>query len=759
MSQMRFCYDDIITDSTVITSNSEETLSPVEYMGNEILGKKYQTKKGFIIKSGYNNIFNFYEGRTGSSTVVGVALSSTTFTGSGLASAVQVAMRAGGKFSSQTVTYNSTTERFTTTKASTATSMALRFDGIDESISEIMGYLKQDYATGTTFISAPTKGNQQWVEMSSPDFNAEALILHEHNFSSGTVLKLRAQSTSTYFHGLNQYGHGDGIFSAFTNLVQDPTDLTTGNWSKANVEITDSGQTIDGKILWLIKSNVAGTYRYSQNSSFVTTATYLIMSVIVRKSDNDIVVMRLRNETDGTYSATLAITFSTKTLDDSIGALLDYEWIDDITVRVVYQPEPSTITIGDSLAFRSYANLAVSDTTGTLWTMPQVVVSSIAPTLFPFVDGTHSADVIEETFTMPDRFTIDMIIKPKFAYDTSISNITMFGFYLSGTKKLELYYEDAGDVFRPIWADDSDARFMTSQSFNSDGSGGLVKLNQRIRILLSFDLTTLDTDKCRFIVIPLESGSLFEDSTWSGTPSIKSSTFSTLSIGYNGTNNQADSDIEYLRIYDGLLVGAVTSSADATTLLASMTKSLDLNYKNTTYMKYCATSTTFGQFEQEITVNEDPCVTLLDEAIAGNVFQLSWADIENSYSTIGRAFLSPIFYPANHPDNKISWFKKKILRRSKRTMAESGATYFDKKDPVEQYTLLPDPLNEYYNPTTKTDMEAFLDAVGDSECFYTILDSSLSNTVYGFIVGNTDYNRQKNTPTIIVPKLLIQEQK
>jgi len=160
-----------------------------------------------------------------------------------------------------------------------------------------------------------------------------------------------------------------------------------------------------------------------------------------------------------------------------------------------------------------------------------------------------------------------------------------------------------------------------------------------------------------------------------------------------------------------------------------------------------------------VTLSATRTVYALPASFSGLGFQASWHDPSFAYSEVGRIWIGDSFYPANHPDNKISWFKKKILRRSKKTMAESGATYFDKKDPVEQYTLIPDPLNEYYNPVTKTGMETFLETVGDDQCFYTVLDSDLSNTVYGFIIGSTDYNRQRNTPTIIVPKLLIQEQK
>jgi len=184
-----------------------------------------------------------------------------------------------------------------------------------------------------------------------------------------------------------------------------------------------------------------------------------------------------------------------------------------------------------------------------------------------------------------------------------------------------------------------------------------------------------------------------------------------------------------------------------------------------TYRLADATSTFSGLYggsvsaSVSVTLSATRAVIALGSNFSGVGFQAYWYDPTLTFSEVGRIWIGSGFYPANHPDNKISWFKKRILRRSKKTMAESGATYFDKKDPIEQYTLIPDPLNEYYNPTTKTGMETFLDTVGDSECFYTILDSNLSNTVYGFIVGHTDYNRQKNTPTIIIPKVLIQEQK
>jgi len=184
-----------------------------------------------------------------------------------------------------------------------------------------------------------------------------------------------------------------------------------------------------------------------------------------------------------------------------------------------------------------------------------------------------------------------------------------------------------------------------------------------------------------------------------------------------------------------------------------------------TYRLAASTSTFSGLYggsmsaSVSVSLSATQTVLALSSSFSGVGFQAYWHAPSLAYTTIGRIWIGGSFYPANHPDNKINWFKRKIIRRSKKIPAVSGATYFDKRDPINQYTLIPDPLNEYYNPTTKTNMETFLDTVADYQSFYVILDSDLSNTVYGFLPGNTDYNRLKNTPTIIIPKLLLQEQK
>jgi hypothetical protein len=168
-----------------------------------------------------------------------------------------------------------------------------------------------------------------------------------------------------------------------------------------------------------------------------------------------------------------------------------------------------------------------------------------------------------------------------------------------------------------------------------------------------------------------------------------------------------------------------------------------------------------GNMSASVTVSLSGTRTVytLPSEFSGQGVQIYWYDPLNAYSTVGRIFMGSAFYPADHPDNKIHWKRHRLKRRSGKTEAVSGATYFDKRDSLNQYTLTPDPMNEYYNPATKIEMETMLETVSDYQSLYVILDSDLSNTVYGFFPSDIVYNRLRNTPTIIIPLLLLQEQK
>lgn len=354
----------------------------------------------------------------------------------------------------------------------------------------------------------------------------------------------------------------ESITQAYTNLVQDPTDLTTGNWNKtAGLTAVDSSLTINGnRFTKIVDDSSISDSQISQNIP-VTASVKHSAHVIIRNesvTDETVFFVLLSGENNQ-----VNINWVTMVLTLSLGDSLKYNFIDNNTVEIWLITAGTSI--GTSADFRiDPTNLALD---AVIYITECQIVDNTT-TFFPFIDGSKTADVIDESFTMPDKFTGRIRFTPNFAYDTLDGNKMVFSWRVSNTQRFELYYEEANDLFRLLFEDTGTGRFIDSQLFD-DGTS-LTNINQMLDIVFSVDLISGGQNDSRFIIIPQESGSLFEDDTFNSNPDIKTSDFPTLSIGHVVSVQQIDSSYEYVRIYEGLLIGTVTSSEDATELLKSM---------------------------------------------------------------------------------------------------------------------------------------------------------------------------------------------
>jgi hypothetical protein len=79
---------------------------------------------------------------------------------------------------------------------------------------------------------------------------------------------------------------------------------------------------------------------------------------------------------------------------------------------------------------------------------------------------------------------------------------------------------------------------------------------------------------------------------------------------------------------------------------------------------------------------------------------------------------------------------------------------------VYAYEIGIDPLDPYYNNTTKTTYEAMVDYLGIHTPFWISLSTSLnSQTIYGLLTRDTVYDRLENTPVLEPGVIEIEEQK
>ncbi len=142
-------------------------------------------------------------------------------------------------------------------------------------------------------------------------------------------------------------------------------------------------------------------------------------------------------------------------------------------------------------------------------------------------------------------------------------------------------------------------------------------------------------------------------------------------------------------------------------------------------------------------------------------FQLHWYDRDKAFSEIGRIWAGTYFEPTYQQSNVISWDRKRSNERSKTMVSVAGGTFFDKRDPLKEYTFDSQPLNQYFDALTKTGYEDMLDEVGNDTPFYITFEAGdpANTTVYGYFVGSYEFVRQVNTPTLMIRNIVFREQK
>ncbi len=369
-------------------------------------------------------------------------------------------------------------------------------------------------------------------------------------------------------------GAKQDIFQATTNLLEDTDNLTL--WTTSGSIVTSSGLFYDSsEFAKVVNAATAAGFIYQDETATATTLTPS-GNVICRKgsSAGNIAKMLVYNITGSAEIFTVIVDFDNYPNAPGTavsGNLRWYGWIDTETVELHYTCS-ALGNLTDDIQVRLFGSPNATINEYTYWMRPQLENLTYDT---PYVDGSRAANHPDETFEMRSQFTIDMIIEPWFVYGTSISHRSC-EWYIDATHRFIIYYNKDADKFYVWWIDGGSARLLNSQQFD-DGSS-YVNINQRIRIIASIDLTTGDTTGSRLIVIPQESGAIFENTSWSGNIDALSSTFPTLSFGHESSTSRADSQYEYLRIYAGTLVGTVSDNDTADALLADMDTILEKNY-------------------------------------------------------------------------------------------------------------------------------------------------------------------------------------
>ena len=114
--------------------------------------------------------------------------------------------------------------------------------------------------------------------VSSPD----ASLNYPASNVQDTTLKAIYRGDKSIDFDISGTGSPKTISQEYTNLVTDPTDLSTANWAKTGTTVLDSGETLRGEKIWTLTSSTTAV-SYITGATFVGTAAKYVVSIIARK--------------------------------------------------------------------------------------------------------------------------------------------------------------------------------------------------------------------------------------------------------------------------------------------------------------------------------------------------------------------------------------------------------------------------------------------------------------------------------------------
>jgi len=517
------------------------------------------------------------------------------------------------------------------------------------------------------------------------------------------------------------------VFRATTNIIDDPEDMTAASWLEADSTATLTDLYYDSKRFTKVLASAA-TGRVYQALTFTGDGVKAV-SVIAKYGDDTTSQLVLRDITAAAFRLEMTITWATKVITETTGSAHRIIWLDDETVWLF------CITTAVTAANVNHIRLISPVNTKHSYFTAAQAEDLICPT--PYVNGVRAVTHPDETFEMPSQFTVDMIVRPWFTYDSAVAH-RFVEWYIDVNHRSYIYFLNGNDKIRFQWKDGGTDRVLESQVFD-DGSV-LTDINQRIRITVSIDLTTGDTSGSRLIVEPLEVGAIAEDTVWSGAIDAHTTTYPILSIGHENDLSQADSQIEYIRIYDGTLVGTVTDSDDTDALLAEKNLLLDLTYLDRITANYALIA--------EHNISAGASIKLqgndydawdgppFEEAMAWNGYTIIHALTEIAYPfwrfliddpnnhdgifKIGRPFLGTYYQVLETFEKNFteSPFNTDVARYSM-----SGQMYSRRGYDGKQYSL----NFPYWENSVKQAVETIVVTVGKRKPFFLMLDENNPN--------------------------------
>lgn len=223
--------------ATVLSASSYDPSLPPSFLLDQLRSKPWRSKSGYNITTEFNDRIDFVEG--GVARVASLAVANYA-SGTAMASQAQTAINAAAVSNTYTVTYNTSTKKFTVARATGSATISLPWitgTNKDRGAGRCLGFTADDTGATSYTSDEATYHSREWVQLYLPmNGQAEVVFVSDHNVTNDTAGTIQLQATSTLPFTLT----GNPVDQALTGTGTNPRHVAF---------------TLSGKLYWRIVFN------------------------------------------------------------------------------------------------------------------------------------------------------------------------------------------------------------------------------------------------------------------------------------------------------------------------------------------------------------------------------------------------------------------------------------------------------------------------------------------------------------------------
>jgi hypothetical protein len=287
--------------------------------------------------------------------------------------------------------------------------------------------------------------------------------------------KLRDEIGTEYDNG---WGHFAGLgmvgaFGATANLVLDPEDLTTANWSVTDAVCTLSDYYWGGRRFSLIASSAANGRAY-QTIAFAGNAVKVVSLVLRKGTEETDCSIRIYDNTGAANRLRIDLNWTTQAITETTGSLVKANWYAGNTIV-----ELLLLTTAITAASTHYLLIRPSVAgAGDLYVTAVQVEDNAFPR--PYAPTSRAAGYVQYTAQSGATGTVECWVRPWFTYDGASCYLWCFG--LGVDNQIALQYNSATDKFMARLRIDA-GNYRAMESTDAIASNAALRVWHHIKVV------------------------------------------------------------------------------------------------------------------------------------------------------------------------------------------------------------------------------------------------------------------------------------